>query len=149
MSDSADTATATASAVSGFLGTGWAFPPSFGAGGATMSMVSDVEDIQQSLQILFATRQGERPMHEDYGCRLDELMFAPVDQALVNSLVAMIDDAVLRHEPRITLQDVDVTPDGVAPGVLRIRLDYLVRATHTRFNMVFPFYLNDATTGQG
>ena len=44
---------------SGFLGTGWAFPPQFGAGGAEVAMVSGVDDIEQSLGILLSTRRLE------------------------------------------------------------------------------------------
>ena len=43
----------------GFLGRGWSFPPRFTPGGAAVAMVSDEEDIQQSLGLLFATRRGE------------------------------------------------------------------------------------------
>lgn len=51
-----------------FLGTGWSFPPEFAAGGAEVAMVSEVEDVHQSLAILFATRPGERAMQESFGC---------------------------------------------------------------------------------
>jgi Bacteriophage baseplate protein W len=133
----------------GFLGIGWGFPPQFGPGGAQVAMVWDEEDIHQSLAILFATRLGERPMQEDYGCSLDELLFEAMDHALVSRITSLIHDAVLAHEPRIRLLDVDVTPDPDLDAVLRIRLDYEVPSTNSRFNMVFPFYLNEATTPGG
>jgi phage baseplate assembly protein W len=129
-----------------FLGTGWSFPPEFGPGGAEVAVVSDVEDIHQALAILFATRTGERPMQETFGCNLDEVLFEEIDQHLVNRITSMIHDAVLRHEPRIELLDVDVSPDPDDAGVLRIRLDYAVLGANSRYNMVFPFYLNEAVT---
>lgn len=129
-----------------FLGTGWSFPPEFGPGGAEVALVSDVEDIHQSLAILFATRRGERPMQETFGCSLDELLFEEIDQSLVNRIHSMIHDAILQHETRIELQDLDVTPDPHDPGVLRIQLEYAVLGTNSRYNMVFPFYLNEAAT---
>jgi hypothetical protein len=129
-----------------FLGTGWSFPPEFGPGGAEVVMVSDVEDIHQSLAILFATRLGERPMQESFGCNLDTLLFAEIDQALVNRVTSMIHDAILYHEPRIKLLDLDVSPDPREAGLLRIQLDYAVLGTNSRYNMVFPFYLNEAVT---
>lgn len=127
-----------------FLGTGWAFPPSFGPGGADVEMVSDADDIHQALQILFATRLGERPMQEGFGCSLDEFLFAEVDHGLVNRIVGMIDDAILRHEPRIRLLDLDVSRDPLTTGMLRIGIDYQILASNSRFNMVFPFYLDEA-----
>jgi hypothetical protein len=129
-----------------FLGTGWSFPPEFGPGGAQVALVSEVEDIHQSLTILFATRLGERPMQESFGCNLDALLFAEVDQALVNRISSMIHDAILRHETRIKLLDVDVSQDPREPGLLLIRLNYTVHGTNSRYNMVFPFYLNEAVT---
>jgi phage baseplate assembly protein W len=129
-----------------FLGTGWSFPPEFGQGGAEVALVSDVEDVHQSLAILFATRRGERPMQESFGCNLDELQFEEIDQGLVNRIHSMIHDAILAHEPRIQLRDLDVTQDPDDAGVLRIQLEYAVLGTNSRYNMVFPFYLNEAVT---
>jgi phage baseplate assembly protein W len=128
-----------------FLGTGWAFPPDFSAGGAAVAMVSGVEDVHQSLAILFATRPGERTMQESFGCNLDEVMFEEIDHNLVNRISTLIQDAVLRFETRVDLHNVDVSPDTKEAGLLHIRLDYSVVGTNSRFNMVFPFYLNEAT----
>lgn len=129
-----------------FLGVGWSFPPTFVAGGAQLVTVADVEDIRQSLEILFTTRLGERPMQESFGCNLDEALFEEVDQALVSRINGLVSDAILRHEPRIALRELDVTQDDDDPGVLHIRIDYTVLGTNSRYNMVFPFYLNEAVT---
>lgn len=130
----------------GFLGTGWSFPPEFGPGGAEVAVVSDVEDIHQALMILLATLPGERPMQESFGCSIDALLFEEVAQGLVNRIRSLIEDAILRHETRIKLLDVDVSQEPGELGVLRIRLDYTVPGTNSRYNMVFPFYLNEAVT---
>lgn len=130
---------------SSFLGTGWGFPPSFSAGGAEVELVSGAQDIHQSLHILLSTRLGERPMQESYGCNLDDVVFKAIDHMLVSRISALISDAVVRHEPRVELQDIDVSQDPDDAGVLRIRLAYRVLATNSRYNMVFPFYLNEAS----
>ena len=135
-----------AEAPQSFLGTGWAFPPAFSAGGAEVATVSGADDVHQSLAILFATRRGERPMQESFGCSLDEAMFEEIDPALVNRLTTMIHDAVLTHETRIRLLNVDISQDPDEAGVLIIQLDYTILETNSRYNMVFPFYLNEATT---
>lgn len=129
----------------GFLGTGWAFPPAFTPGGEQVAMVADEEDIQQSLALLFATRRGERLMQESYGASLDDWLYAEVDEELVSSLSTSIEEAVLLHEPRIELLDLDVSPHPELAGTLLIRIDYQIPTTNSRFNMVFPFYLNEAT----
>jgi uncharacterized protein len=133
------------STLPGFLGTGWGFPPTFGPGGAEVELVSNVEDVHQSLAILVATRRGERVMQESFGCNLDALAFEEIDHALVNRITSMLRDAVLDHEPRVELLGVDVTASEREPGVLRIRIDYAVLGTNSRFNMVFPFYLDEAS----
>ncbi|MFM7360683.1 MAG: GPW/gp25 family protein [Cyanobium sp.] len=130
-----------------FLGTGWAFPPRFTDAGAGLEMVSNEEDIHQSLQLLFSTRRGERPMRERYGCSLDDWLFSALDHDLESQLTSAIHDAVLLHEPRVRLLEVDVSLDDKEAGLLRIRLDYRVVATNSRFNLVFPFYRQEASPG--
>ncbi len=129
-----------------FLGTGWSFPPTFGRGGAEVAMVSGVEDIQQSLHILLSTRLGERVMQDEFGCALDSVVFEEIDQGLMNTLNRSISDAILYHEPRITLDQIDVNESVEQPGLLLISLAYTVRSTNSRFNMVYPFYINEAAT---
>ncbi|NRB39373.1 MAG: GPW/gp25 family protein [Pseudomonadales bacterium] len=129
-----------------FLGRGWAFPPSFSLGGADVEMVSGVEDIHQSLQILLSTQLGERIMQENYGCDLVSMMFQEIDQRLINKLSSLFEDAILNYEPRIKLNKVEVSESDTEQGLLLISLDYLVRATNSRFNMVYPFYLKEAVS---
>jgi len=126
-----------------FLGTGWSFPPSFSPGGAEVAMVSGAEDVHQSIQILLATRHDERPMQETFGCNLDAVLFEEMNDALINRVTSLIYEAILEHEPRVDLRAIDVTAADEA-GVLQIRIDYGIRGTNSRFNMVFPFYLHEA-----
>lgn len=126
-----------------FLGTGWSFPPSFRGGGAEVELVSGAEDVHQSLQILLATSRDERPMQEGFGGSLDAVMFEELDASLLNRVTTLLYDAILQHEPRVDLRGVDARP-GAEAGVLEIRIEYGIRGTNSRFNMVFPFYLNEA-----
>jgi len=82
-------------------------------------------------------------MQEAFGCNLDSILFEEMDQSLINRVTSLIHDAILDHEPRVNLHDVDVAPASEA-GELRIRIEYSVRETNSRFNMVFPFYLMEA-----
>jgi uncharacterized protein len=131
---------------SSFLGTGWSFPPTFHRGGAQVAMVSGAEDIYQSLYILLSTRLGERVMQDQFGCALSNVIFEEIDQGLINSLTSGISDAILYYEPRITLDRLDVAESAEEPGLLLISLEYTIRSTNSRFNMVYPFYVNEATT---
>jgi uncharacterized protein len=127
----------------GFLGTGWSFPPSFTAGGAEVEQVSGAEDVHQSLQILLATSRDERPMQESFGCNLAAVLFEEMDSSLLDRVNNLIYDTILLHEPRVDLCAVDVKA-GREAGVLEIRIEYGIRGTNSRFNMVFPYYLNEA-----
>ena len=127
-----------------FLGRGWSFPPEFGPNGAEVAMVAGEEDIAQSLSILFGTALGERVMRETYGCDLSRYMFEEVDQSLLTSITGAVSDAILYHEPRIRLDGVDVSESDQTEGLILIAVRYAVRASNTRFNMVYPFYLTEA-----
>jgi len=106
-------------------------------------MVEGAEDVHQSIQILLATSRGERPMQESFGGSLDSVLFEEMSPSLTNRVTSLIYDAILGHEPRVDLRGVDVTA-GSEAGVLQIRIDYAIRGTNSRYNMVFPFYLNEA-----
>jgi phage baseplate assembly protein W len=132
-----------------FLGRGWSFPPSFERGapgqGSRVCMVAAGTDIHQSLVILLSTVPGERVMLPGYGCPFERHLFDSIDQHTLTQIESMIRDAVLRYEPRILLEDVQFDTGGALDGELRITLVYLIRATNTRSNMVFPFYLREGT----
>jgi len=51
---------------------------------------------------------------------------------------------LLIHEPRIRVIELVVDDSEALQGLLQIRLDYSVRSTNSRFNLVFPYYLGDA-----
>jgi hypothetical protein len=127
-----------------FLGTGWAFPPAFLSGAAAPVMVSGTDDIRESLGILLTTTVGERLLHPTYGCDLRRHLFEPLNTTLVTLLRDLVHTALLRHEPRIRPDTVTVTEEPPAGGTLLIRVDYVVRATNARQNVVFPFYRDAA-----
>jgi len=128
-----------------FLGTGWSFPPAFDNGSKTTVMTSDEADIHQSLQILLATRRGERVMVPDYGCNLDEMVFEPMTTTFKTYIAEMIKTAILYYEPRIDLNGVQVDDSNETNGVILLIITYTVRTTNTRYNFVYPYYKNEGT----
>ena len=128
-----------------FLGTGWSFPPTFDAASNNVIMTSDEADIQLSLQILLATRKGERIMLPDYGCNLNEMLFEPITTTFKTYISEMIRTAILFYESRIDLNSVKIDDSREIEGVIAIVLDYTVRTTNSRFNFVYPFYKNEGT----
>jgi phage baseplate assembly protein W len=128
-----------------FLGRGWSFPPTFARGAVTVEMVSGPEDIHQSLLILLSTRIGERVMVAEYGCALWSVVFENLSTTLLTRIQDMVERAIVKWEPRIRVDDVLTEIDPVEPGLVRIEVVYTIRATNTRSNFVYPFYLHEAT----
>ncbi|PTW52176.1 MULTISPECIES: GPW/gp25 family protein [Rhodovulum] len=133
----------------GFLGRGWAFPPDFDPAEGGARMVEAVEDIEQSLRILFETRPGERVMHPTYGCRIHDLVFEPMTAATARAVETAISRAILFFEARIRLREVRVSFENWAEGRMSVFLDYEVERTNTRHNVVFPFYAQEGTLVTG
>jgi phage baseplate assembly protein W len=125
-----------------FLGRGWSFPPSFADAEASMSQ--DEADIHESLLILFGTQPGERVLQPDFGLDLTPLLFEPLSTTLMTLLKDRIATNLLVFEARIQLLDLVLDDSQAAEGLLLIRLDYSVRSTNSRFNLVYPYYLGDA-----
>ena len=116
----------------------------FSLQGADVEMVSGADDVEQSLQILLATAPGERVMQELFGCDLQGVLFEPLDQAFINTVTAMVSNALLDYEPRIDLNNLTVSESEDQDGLLLISIDYTIRSTNSRYNMVYPFYLKEA-----
>ena len=123
-----------------FLGVGWGFPIAF-ADGRLEPAIYD-ESIRQSIQIILETARGERVMRPDFGCGLQERVFAVNDSSTQAAVAEDVREALRRWEPRIEVLEVTVTSAGAADEVLNISIDYRVRSTDNRFNFVYPFYLD-------
>lgn len=128
-----------------FLGRGWAFPPCFEGAQRLASMVAHEQDIRESLRILLSTNPGERVMQPAYGCGLKRMVFANVDVGTITEIRDAVEKAILFFEVRITLNAIDIDASDVYDGLLRIRIDYTVRSTNTRNNVVYPFYFRQGT----
>lgn len=130
-----------------FLGTGWAFPPAFEKESGTVAMVSDVEDINQSLNILLSTSLGERVMKPEYGCNLIDYLFEPLSSSMIGFIKDRVEKAILIYEPRIIAEKIEVTDDGsfdLIEGKFIISVEYTIPGTNSRFNYVYDYYKNEA-----
>jgi len=135
--------------MSNFLGSGWSFPPRFDPRSKRVAMVADIEDIEESLRILLATTPGERVMQPAYGCGLRRMVFETLNEQTLTAIKDRIRKAVLFFEPRIILLRIDANVPDAREGRLDLLLDYRVRTTNTRHNLVYPLYLHQATRQVG
>ena len=99
-----------------------------------------VSDIERSMYLILATTPGERPMRPEFGCRLQEFVFAPADATTAGLIAYEVRVALERWEPRVRLEEVVVTADPDDASTLWIDVRYTILSTYDRRNLVFPFY---------
>jgi hypothetical protein len=111
-------------------------------------MLSRVEeDIKEAIWIILSTALGERLMHPDFGCAIHDLVFAPNNTSTAALARFYVEEALVRWEPRIDVDEVEVQADPAHPNQLLISITYRVKTTDSRFNLVYPFYLTRGVAG--
>ena len=124
-----------------FLGHGWSFPIGQDAGHQIALTADGEESVRQSIWTILATSPGQRVMRPDFGCGLADLVFAVNNAATATAVTRAVREALATWEPRIDVLDVYAAPDPSRSNVLNIEINYQVRSTNSRFNLVYPFYL--------
>ncbi len=127
-----------------FLGIGWGFPIQFRANGKDLITTSGSDNISKSIWVILNTLPGERVMVNNFGSGLQNLHFETLNSKLINNLKRTISKSILLHEPRVQLDYIQVLIPDKYEGALTIELEYTVKNTNSRYNMVFPFYLESS-----
>lgn len=130
--------------VESFLGKGWSFPVQPDENMKDVALAAYEEDIRQAICIILETNQGERVMRPDFGAGLRAMVFEPLNTTTIALVKHRVEEALITWEPRINLRDVSVTADGTIRNRLNIEISYQVRSTNTFYNLVYPFYLQEA-----
>ena len=125
---------------SSFLGTGWSFPIELDDGGQ-IRMASDEDSIRQSVWTILSTSPGERVMLPDFGCGIGDFVFSVNNAGLAGQVADAVREALAVWEPRIDVLDVNAFPDQTNPNLLLVEIGYRIRSTNSRYNLVYPFYL--------
>lgn len=128
-----------------FLGKGWSFPPTFNITTKSVEVTEKQLDIQRSLEILLTTTVGERVMEPKYGCNMTDLLFEPLNTNMKTTMIDRIQTAILYFEPRIDAKNITLDTADELEGVVLIQVEYVVRATNSRFNFVYPYYIDEGT----
>lgn len=126
-----------------FLGVGWKFPIQVSPSGGIATARYE-QRIEESIYIILGTAKGERVMMGDFGCGIHDLVFKPNNTATRTAVVQQVREALVRHEPRIDVLDVEAVWAPEQPNLLLIRVDYRIRANNAVGNLVYPFYINEA-----
>jgi phage baseplate assembly protein W len=122
-----------------FLGTGWRFPILPDEAGRLSYAVGE-QSIEHCLCALLLTATGERVMRPDFGTRAHESVFAPGSVQNLRELEQSIAAAVRTYEPRAELGSVRAEADPADESRITVSVEYRIRRTNTKQNLVFPFY---------
>src|SRR5215510_1167500 len=122
-----------------FLGHGWSFP--IAADGGRIVEIGQDDKIRQAIEIILRTAPGERVARPDFGCGIHDLVFESLSSDMLGRVISTVSEALAAWEPRIDVLEVNAQPDAEQPNRLLIEVDYRVRSTNSRLNLVFPFYL--------
>ena len=126
-----------------FLGRGWSFPPAFNKFEKEVQMLEAEDDIRSSIEIILSTELGERVLLPSFGWKRDRWLLESLGKTTASAMQKEIETALLVYEPRINLNEVRLQPGSKEEGKVNILVDYIVRSTNTRYNLVFPFYLTE------
>jgi uncharacterized protein len=128
---------------SSFLGRGWAFPLEAGRDGSALT-VEDAADVRQAVLLIMRTEPGERVMRPDFGCGLRRFIFEPITDSTLALIRLAVQTGLTTWEPRIAVDAVRVAADESQPGRVVVEVGYRIRSTNTFYNLVYPFYLQEA-----
>lgn len=124
------------------IGRGWAFPPQFKVDTNETVMAEGVDDINQSLYILFTTEIGERVMQPNYGSAMKSMIFESINEHFKSYMRLVLTRSIALYEARIKPISIEFYEDETLDGRYLMHLDYIVLATKQKNSFVFPFYLN-------
>jgi phage baseplate assembly protein W len=124
------------------LGVGWAFPVRPVDGRLVYARYE--EDIEQAIELILRVSPGERVMRPAHGAGLRRFLFAPNGSVTHRRVEEAVRRALTDQESRITVERVAASADEGEPNLMRIDIDYVVRRSNAFYNLVYPFYLNEA-----
>ncbi len=123
-----------------FIGRGWTFPVRIsGSGGIRLTTLS--EELDASIGMVISTAPGERVMRPDFGCRIWDQLFEPVNTDTMAAMEQAVIEAIQMWEPRVTVSTVTAEPDPEIAERVNVSIEYVVRQTNDRRNLVYPFYV--------
>ncbi len=123
-----------------YLGVGWSFPLKIDLQGGISLSATD-QKVKEAILIILRTELGERRYRSDFGCRLSELTFAPLNSTTLFLIRLYVQEALETWEPRIDLEEVVTEPDPIL-GKVNIIINYCLKSNYEPRSLVYPFYLN-------
>ena len=76
-----------------------------------VNVVEDITAVKRAVKNLVQTNFYERPFQPELGCGIRELLFEPFTPLTKVFLERKIEEVIINHEPRVSLQNVGVDDD--------------------------------------
>lgn len=122
-----------------YIGKGFGFPIKTNVQGS-LHLSTDEYNLKESIHLILSTSLGERVYRPDFGSRLSELVFAPLNSQTLLLLRLYVEEALEAWEPRIDLDEVSTDPDPLR-GRVDITITYRLKDHYDLRSLVYPFYL--------
>jgi len=122
-----------------YLGRGISFPLRINVQGELKTDSGD-RNLAESIATILSTKLGERVYRPNFGSRLSDLTFAPMNPQTILLARIYVEEALNRWEPRIIVTGVYAEPDPIK-GRLDLEILYRLKDHHDIRSMVYPFYL--------
>jgi phage baseplate assembly protein W len=122
-----------------YIGTGLGFPLQVNVQGG-MQLSTGTPNIEESIVIILRTDLGERVYRPNFGSRLSELVFEPMNVQTLMLIRLYVEQALEMWEPRIILKEVRADPDPIR-GRVDIEIVYQPKNSLDTRSLVYPFYL--------
>lgn len=123
-----------------FVGRGIAWPLMVDSTGSIATSAGE-DGIASAMRMILMTAPGERLMRPQFGCKIWNLLFEPINANTMGLMAEAVREAMSRWEPRVIVDDVRVEPDPGSIGKVVILIDYRNKTTNDHRNLVFPFYV--------
>jgi uncharacterized protein len=122
-----------------YIGAGFAFPIDVNVQGS-VQLSNNTPNLEESIIIILSTKLGERLYRPDFGSRLSELVFEPMNTNTLLMIRLYVEEALGIWEPRIIINSILTIP-GPIKGLVEIEIMYTPKDEYEMRSMVYPFYL--------
>jgi uncharacterized protein len=122
------------------IGQGIAFPLQMNVQGQ-LQISNQNQNLEESIRIILQTNLGERVYRPEFGSRLSELVFAPMNTQTLLLLRVYTQEALEKWEPRIVIDSIRTEPDPMR-GRVEVTLEYHAKESSDQRSLVYPFYLS-------
>jgi uncharacterized protein len=76
---------------------------------------------------------------------MNTLVFEPLNTTVKTIMIDKIKELYCFLKPRIDAKKISLNMQNELEGEVLVEIAYIVRATNSRYNFVFPYYINEGT----